>query len=151
MKHLKKYKLFESKDPADPIDKEKIEEILDYIEDIFLELKDEGFVLDYSGVLLTLTIYKSNPNTNMYGHSKAFKISEIAPTIKTMKNYLDSVNFTPLHIEVKESRGKRMFEYDQLDNNLDKDILNFQVSFFTEQQAKNGAKLCIAPADPRHG
>lgn len=150
MKYLKKYILFEgvSKETklfeSSSLDKENIESMLDYIEDIFLELKDEGFVLDYSGHLLTLCIYRPNVG-GKYGNMP-FKISEIAPTIKTMKNYLESVEFTPSYVEMSVgNRGNNRINYDELDIDSKDNITVFRIYFTNEEQNQNGAKLYIAP------
>lgn len=83
MKYLKKFN-------ENRISKEGLEEMLDTLDDMFLDVKDEGFELDYGGSLLNIRIHKPiSSGNNMYSN-RLFKISEISDTLHMIMSYLDT-------------------------------------------------------------
>lgn len=103
MKYLKSYKLFESRERLEEyvlknrddsnkrLSKKEIEEILDYIDDIFIHLKDEGFDLDYGGQFLSISIRKlSSAGFNMV-RSHVYNIDDISDTVQMLHGYIVSM------------------------------------------------------------
>jgi len=85
MRYLKDYKLFENR-----ISKERLEDMLDTLDEMFLDSKDEGFKLDYGGSLLNIRITKPvSSGFNMYSN-RLFKITEISDTLHMIMSYLDT-------------------------------------------------------------
>ena len=82
MKHIKKFKLFESFD----------EEIKSYLSQIFLELEDEGYDIDIEGRFMRteefeeLTGFKINISGKDIGE-------DILPSIETSISYMSSQDF----------------------------------------------------------
>jgi len=112
MKYLQTYKIFESS-VEDP------KPIIEYLKDIFLEIKDDEFNVDVDtltnlynwGHVFTVTIYKSEfPVANFrdqflfnpLNESDKFKIKDVLETILTAEGYMKSLDYKLNHIQSNE-------------------------------------------------
>jgi hypothetical protein len=111
MKYLKTYKLLEterfSKEYYNKhrITSERLEILLDTLDDMFLDAKDDGFRLNYSGTLLNINITKSieyhNDWSGPYSRPTLFRINEVSDTIYMIMSYLDTFSDV-LELEIIE-------------------------------------------------
>jgi hypothetical protein len=97
MKHLKKYKLFESNES----------EIRDYLNDIFLELEDAGFIVRKGGLWIRTsnseehTGYEVEIEKIFTGFPiKTFLLKDVYECILTCKSYLKENGFFITDIKV---------------------------------------------------
>lgn len=117
MKYLKTYEAnrmyigskFANKKSATPDSKERLTKMLDTLDDMFLDCKDDGFKLDYSGNLLNIEITKPvNRGHNMYSNNW-FKMSEISDTLHMIMSYLDTfsdmIELESIEINVRKPLG----------------------------------------------
>lgn len=87
---------------------ERLEDMLDTIDEMFTDAKDDGFHLSYSGTLLNLVISKPvNRGNNMYSNS-FFKMKDISDTIYMMMSYLDTFSDV-IKLESIEVSGKEAY------------------------------------------
>lgn len=95
MKHLKEYSLFENLDrkhfdmELDPQQKE----VLDYIEDICLDLTDEGFNISIHDAIEQPSLKLSGANMCIYIRSGKnmdanYKLADVSELIERLKGYL---------------------------------------------------------------
>lgn len=86
MKYLRRY----NESHSERMTESEINTMIDTIEYIFLDIKDDGFKLDYSGVLLNITI--SKPKDTILGSMGVqFNLNEIIGVVKHLYNYLSSI------------------------------------------------------------
>ncbi len=94
MKYLKKYN-------ESLMSKDEVNEIIDTIEDIFADIKDDGFVIEYTkdefqelgthACYLNLSI--SKPKSTMVGNMPTkFKLTDVSNTVEHLYNYLVSID-----------------------------------------------------------
>jgi len=85
MKHIKTYKIFESSEN---------DEVKQYLEDIFLELEDEGFDVDIEGRWLrTFNTEQHTGYEVKIEKSKTFLLEDVYEYILTCKSYLKEMGF----------------------------------------------------------
>lgn len=87
MKYLKKYN-------ESLMSKDEVNEIIDTIEDIFADIKDDGFVIEYTKdefqELGYLNLSISKPKSTMLGNR--FKLTDVSNTVEHLYNYLVSID-----------------------------------------------------------
>ena len=87
MKHIKRFKLFESFD----------EEIKSYLSQIFLELEDEGYDVDIEGRWLRTEGLNSRFKINISGKDIG---EDVLPSIETSISYMSSQDFSRYFIKI---------------------------------------------------
>lgn len=74
--------------------KDEVNEIIDTIEDIFADIKDDGFVIEYTKdefqELGYLNLSISKPKSTMLGNR--FKLTDVSNTVEHLYNYLVSID-----------------------------------------------------------
>lgn len=122
MRHLKSYKVFE----ADFFAADNFDEIKSYLEDIFLELTDEGFRVE---------IYKPNLR-NMYrlkisiicqpgGNAVPFRLEDIKNCVESSYDYLESVGVN-YFLDQIDAFGPNFKNYGEIE--ISKDTIEWDLS-----------------------
>jgi hypothetical protein len=120
MKYLKEYKIFENDESSD---------VIDYVNDILIDLKDDGFDIDLEGHHLNefVTIEINKKDTKFPESDNPlleFKWGEIKLTIEQLLSYLKSmgdVSGINMHCDIRE------VGYNLL-NNTDVELLDLQIN-----------------------
>lgn len=139
MKHLKRY----NESFSERMTTEEINIMLDTIEDIFLDIKDDGFRLDYSGTVLNLSITK--PKQTVLGDMGVkFNVSDISNTDIHLYNYLSTINkldFVSMEL-ISNGLNKHSITIDELisqDNlykqwrSIDRFVMKYNESFLKKK------------------
>lgn len=138
MKYLKKYN-------ESLMSKDEVNEIIDTIEDIFADIKDDGFVLVYHKDefqefgYLNLSINK--PKSTMVGIMPTkFKVSDVSNTVEHLYNYLSSINklrFLKIGIVISGlSYNLPIDKLKSLDIPIQYELIERVYMIFTEQSLK---------------
>jgi hypothetical protein len=112
MKFIKSFKIFESRS-IENVSEEEVYNMLDTVEDIFLELKDIGFKLNYSGAFVSFSITKP-----MVGGINFYKVdSDVFDFVVRICNYLDTIDYMRFNkIMVESKKESDFFTLEEFEN-----------------------------------
>lgn len=125
--------------------KDEVNEIIDTIEDIFADIKDDGFVIEYTKdefqELGYLNLSISKLKSTMLGNMPTkFKVSDVSNTVEHLYNYLSSINklrFLKIGIVISGlSYNLPIDKLKSLDIPIQYELIERLYMIFTEQSLK---------------
>ena len=117
---------------TEKISHNELDNLLDYLDDIFVDLKEEGYKLDYSGHLLNLRIVKPKIIDNtLFNSYQRYKASDVHSTILTMDRYIRSYGLIPVSIYLEDALSTSKYNthcnFDLSRYNIDDVLTNFNM------------------------
>jgi len=131
MKFIESFKIFESRYIKD-VPKEEIYNMLDTVEDIFLELKDIGFDLSYSGTFVNFDITKKYRTIGGMNNCFYQLDGDVFDVVVRICNYLDTIDYMKFNRIVVKSTKRNMNDIGRARGNAE---------FFTLESFENHAPI----------
>ena len=123
--------IYKEKAVTEKMSHDEVNDLLDYLDDIFADLKDQGYKLDYGGTLLNLSIVKPKTDNELFNSYQRYKVSDVHSTILTMDRYIRSYGLIPVSIYVEDglsvSRHNTHCHFDLSRYNIDDVLTNFNM------------------------